>query len=186
MSIGTLHIQNSLTFMGGGKALIKVNSANNPTSDSIAVSGALTYNGTLIATNTGPALSTSASFPIFPPGGSGNFTTISGTPGPNEAWTFNPATGILGVVATLTPFTVPPGVTNITLLSGTNVVLTGTNGQSGDTYYLLTSTNLLTPISQWKPVSTNVATGNSFSFTATNAASPKDSQRFFRFANTNF
>jgi hypothetical protein len=184
MAIGTLTINNNLTFNGGARALVKVNGAN---SDEFTVSGALTYNGTLIATNTGSALSTSATFQIFPAGGSGNFTTISGTPGPNEAWTFTPATGILGVISTLAPtFTIPPAVTNITFLSGTNVTLSGTNGQSGDTYYLLTSTNLATPLSQWKPVSTNIAAGNGFSFTATNVASLKDAHRFFIFANTNF
>jgi fibronectin-binding autotransporter adhesin len=184
MAIGTLTINNSLTFMGGGRALVKVNGAN---SDEFSVSGTLTYNGTLIATNTGSALSAGASFPIFPAGGSGNFTTISGTPGPGQTWSFDPTTGLLTVNGSPeAPFTISPGITNITFLSGTNVTISGTNGQSGGIYYLLTSTNLLTPISKWKPVSTNVASGNIFSFTATNALTPGDHQQFFQFANTNF
>jgi hypothetical protein len=184
LGIGTLNINNSLTFQGGGKALIEV---NNPQNDAVAVSGAITYNGTLNATNAGSAIAAGTQFHIFTAGSeSGNFTSITGSPGPNQAWTFNPATGILSVSNTLTVFTVSPGITNITLLSGTNVTISGTNGQSGDTYYLLTSTNLLTPMNQWKPVSTNVATGSFFSFTATNAVNRNDSQQFFRFANTNF
>jgi hypothetical protein len=184
LGIGTLDINNSLTFQGGGKAIIQV---NNPQNDAVAVSGAITYNGILNATNTGSAIAAGTQFHIFTAGSeSGNFTSITGTPGPNQAWTFNPATGILSVSNTLTTFTVSPGITNIVLLSGTNVTISGTNGQSGDTYYLLTSTNLLTPMNQWKPVSTNVATGSFFSFTATNAVNRNDSQQFFRFANTNF
>lgn len=184
LGIGTLNINNSLTFQGGGKALIEVNNLQN---DTVTVSGAITYNGTLNATNAGSAIAAGTQFHIFAAGSeSGNFTSITGTPGPNQAWTFNPATGILSVSNTLTTFTVSPGITNIVLLSGTNVTISGTNGQSGDTYYLLTSTNLLTPMNQWKPVSTNVATGNFFSFTATNAVNRNDSQQFFRFANTNF
>ena len=44
-----------------------------------------------------------------------------------------------------------------------------TNGYIGGTYYLLTSTNMATPLSLWSPVSTNIldASGN-FSLTATN------------------
>jgi hypothetical protein len=40
------------------------------------------------------------------------------------------------------PLVIPqPGITNITL-AGTNLVLTGTNGQSGRTYFTLMNTNL--------------------------------------------
>jgi hypothetical protein len=183
MAIGTLTISSSLTFNGGARALVKVNGAN---SDKFSVSGAITYNGTLIATNTGSALSAGASFPIFPAGGSGNFT-ISGTPGPGQTWSFDPASGLLTVVGSPElPFTIPPGITNMTFLSGTNLTLSGTNGQSGGIYYLLTSTNLATPLKQWTPISTNIASGNGFSFTTTNAVSLKDAHRFFIFANTNF
>jgi hypothetical protein len=65
-----------------------------------------------------------------------------------------------------------PGFASIHL-AGTNVVLNATNGFVGGTYYVLTSTNLATPLSQWLSVSTNVlgATGN-FVLNATNANLP--------------
>ena len=44
-------------------------------------------------------------------------------------------------------FTNPPGITSIKLI-GQNIVLTGTNGQSGDAYYLLQSKNAALPLSQ--------------------------------------
>jgi PKD repeat protein len=65
-------------------------------------------------------------------------------------------------------------------LSGTNLVLNGINGQAGGSYYVLASTNLTLPLSQWVPVATNVlnASGN-FTITATNAVTPNLSQRFY-------
>jgi len=72
-----------------------------------------------------------------------------------------------------------PGVASFSL-SGDNLVLTGTNGQSGWTYYVLATTNLALPLSQWTPVATNFlsASGN-FTITATNSVSPKRSQQFY-------
>ena len=65
-------------------------------------------------------------------------------------------------------------------LSGTNLVLNGTHGLSGGTYYVLTSTNLVQPLSQWMPVATNVlsASGN-FTITVTDAVTPSLPQRFY-------
>jgi hypothetical protein len=62
-----------------------------------------------------------------------------------------------------------PGISGVSL-SGTNVVLSATNGTTGGTYYVVSSTNVAQPLSQWTPVATNVlnASGN-FSVTVTNA-----------------
>jgi PKD repeat protein len=72
-----------------------------------------------------------------------------------------------------------PGIASFSV-SATNVVLNGINGQSGGTYYLLTSTNLILPLSQWMPVATNVlsASGN-FTIAAANAVSGNAPQRFY-------
>jgi 1,4-alpha-glucan branching enzyme len=72
-----------------------------------------------------------------------------------------------------------PGITGIRV-SGGNLVITGTNGVSGQTYYVLSATNLALPKSQWLPITTNVlnADGN-FTFTATNAVSPNVPQAFY-------
>jgi hypothetical protein len=62
-----------------------------------------------------------------------------------------------------------PGISAVSL-SGTDVVLSATNGAAGGTYYILTSTNLSPPFSQWLPVATNMLpVGGNFSITATNA-----------------
>jgi PKD repeat protein len=72
-----------------------------------------------------------------------------------------------------------PGIAGLRL-SGTNLVLNGSNGQAGRTYYVLTSTNLHLPLSQWTRVATNVlsASGN-FTLTVTNTVSPNVPQRFY-------
>jgi PKD repeat protein len=65
-------------------------------------------------------------------------------------------------------------------LSGTNLVVNGSNGLSGQTYYVLMSTNVALPFSQWTPVATNVlnASGN-FTITATNAVNRNIPKRFY-------
>jgi hypothetical protein len=72
-----------------------------------------------------------------------------------------------------------PGLTGLNL-AGANVVASGSNGLSGQTYHLLASTNLALPLSQWTPVATNIVntTGN-FTITATNAVDPAASQQFY-------
>ena len=48
----------------------------------------------------------------------------------------------------------PPGITG-TSLSALNLVINGSNGQSGGTYYVLAaSTNIALPLNQWTPVAT--------------------------------
>jgi uncharacterized repeat protein (TIGR03803 family) len=78
----------------------------------------------------------------------------------------------------VTPVT-HPNLASVSL-SGTNLVLNGINGVSGTTNYLLMGTNLAQPLSQWKPVVTNVlgASGN-FTIIATNAVDSKAAGRFY-------
>ncbi|MGD1087788.1 MAG: polysaccharide lyase family 7 protein [Verrucomicrobiota bacterium] len=72
-----------------------------------------------------------------------------------------------------------PGIASFSL-SGTNLVINGTNGFSGLTYYVLTSTNVALPLNLWTPVATNVlnASGN-FTITATNAVNHNVPQCFY-------
>lgn len=77
------------------------------------------------------------------------------------------------------PAQTAPGFASLSL-SGANLVLNGTNGQSGGTYHVLMSTNLSLPLMQWTPVATNIlnASGN-FTITATNTVSHSIPQRFY-------
>jgi hypothetical protein len=69
-------------------------------------------------------------------------------------------------------------------------MISATNGQSGGTYYLLGSTNLTTPLSQWLPLATNVILTNGsvasgFTFTGTNVVHVVNPQQFYILSNTN-
>ncbi len=80
------------------------------------------------------------------------------------------------IVPLIIPQPVLTGVTSTT----TNLVLNGTNGESGRTYYTLRSTNLMQPFKQWAPVATNILSSDgSFSITATNAVLTNAAQQYY-------
>ncbi|HEV7923895.1 MAG TPA: NF038122 family metalloprotease [Verrucomicrobiae bacterium] len=65
-------------------------------------------------------------------------------------------------------------------LSGTNLVLNGTNGLATGVYHVLASTNLTLPLNQWSSVATNSLTANgSFTITATNAVKRNSTSQFY-------
>lgn len=72
-----------------------------------------------------------------------------------------------------------PGITSIQLSAG-KVILGATNGFSGGTYYVLTSTNVTAPLAAWTPILTNVlGASGSFSMSAMDPIDPGTRQRFF-------
>ncbi len=103
------------------------------------------------------------------------------------AGTFSPAllatnssnAKVLGVSsATIT--VAPPLCIGGCSVSGANLVLNGANGVSGATYFVLMSTDMTLPLSQWTPVATNtVSTSGNFSITITNTVSHNAPQQFY-------
>jgi hypothetical protein len=75
-----------------------------------------------------------------------------------------------------------PQITGFSIVS-TNVVVNATNGQTGGTYYLLSSTNVALPFSQWTPVATNVAASTNFTVIGTNVVTP--GTQFYILSSTN-
>jgi hypothetical protein len=98
-------------------------------------------------------------------------------------------TTLITLLASVLVPTNSPTITGFSLVGGTNVMINATNGQSGGTYYLLGSTNLAAPLSQWLPLATNVIVtnggGNGFTFIGTNVVNATNSQQFFILCNTN-
>jgi hypothetical protein len=79
---------------------------------------------------------------------------------------------------TVTP-TTQPGISSVNL-SGTDFVVSATNGISGNTYLVLTSTNLALPLSQWTPVATNILSANgNFTIVLTNTVNSHFPQQFY-------
>jgi hypothetical protein len=81
--------------------------------------------------------------------------------------------GALQVVSTIKP---RPHITSI-VLSGTDLILAGTNSVAGEQYVLLNSPNVALPLNQWTPVLTN--TFDNENFNVTNAVNPNAPQNFY-------
>src|SRR5579862_68697 len=64
-------------------------------------------------------------------------------------------------------------------LSGTNLMLNGSNGFSGGSAVILSSTNVAMPLKLWTPIWTNGLGNGTFSFTATNAVNPAFPWQFY-------
>jgi hypothetical protein len=100
-----------------------------------------------------------------------------------RAWNTNSYDGTAGVPA---PVTIVQMVFNYALgasisSDGTNVVIVGTGGLPGDTYHLLSTTNLTMPLSNWTVVTSNVFdTSNRFRYS--NVVNRTVRAQFYRIA----
>ena len=70
-----------------------------------------------------------------------------------------------------------PVITNVKI-SATNLIFGGTNGVAGAGYYVLSSTNVTTPLANWMILSTNSFDGNG-NFNITNTVSPNAPKQFY-------
>jgi autotransporter-associated beta strand protein len=173
---GVLSIDGSLD--NAGNMLFKINKSLSPPNDSLLVYGTLTneVTGTLTVTNLGPALVVGDTFSLF----------IGGTPGANMIRIIPPpgvtllnnlaVNGSIQVTAVTQP---PPQITSVKV-SGGNVILAGINGPTGGgyTYYVCSSTNLTTPLTNWTTVATNLFNSDG-SYTCTIAQPPGVPHEFY-------
>jgi autotransporter-associated beta strand protein len=177
-AIGTLTLNNSqLILEGQGFFRIAKNAGLTNNDRIIGVSQANFY-GTLTVTNTGTdALTNGDKFTLFSAASFGSaFTSVTLPPLANGlAWSNSLATdGSIQVV--LAP-TIPSLVG--VALTGTNLNLTGTNGSPNAQFVVLTSTNIVTPVTNWTRLLTNnFNVGGSFNL---NFAVPTNRpQQYFR------
>jgi autotransporter-associated beta strand protein len=169
-SIATLTISNSLTL--AGTAIMEI-SHTGPANDSVIVSGILTYGGTLIVTNIGPALVAGDTFPLFNAGSfAGSFANIILPPlDPGLHWNTNllATAGVISVAA--------PAAPQIqTSRNGTNLMLQFPT-EIGVTYVLQSAPNLIAPI-VWTSQKTNSGDGTFQSLSI--PIDPLQSERYFR------
>jgi hypothetical protein len=170
---GTLAASNNITL--NGTTIINLNGSG--TNDQVQAGVGITYGGTLNLLNiSGVPLAAGNSFQIFSAASySGSFSNVSpAVPGPGLEWNTNQLNnGILSVVEGNSQ----PVISGIQL-SGSNLILTGSNGVSGGTYYILTSTNVAAPIANWTTLSTNNFDSNGF-FSITNSINSNISRCFY-------
>jgi hypothetical protein len=182
---GTLTVSNHLTL--GGSTVLKLNTAGSPTSDEV-ICPTIAGGGVLTVTNVGPALTAGTTFQLFSTSASG-FSSVSlpvSDHGLTYTWTTNLAANGSITLASASSgslsglkFTVAP------VVSGTSLSFSATNSGSG-TVYLLTSTNLSTPIGLWTPIWTNVLGGSgTITTNLSNAVKAGAAQQFYILSNTN-
>jgi autotransporter-associated beta strand protein len=174
-AIGTLTINNNLTFTNN--LAIEVNRSASPSNDLVSVSGVLTNLGvgTVTVTNLGATLQVGDSFKLFSqPLLNGSVLTITGVPG--VTWTNKlQQDGTIAVLA-VAP-TQQPLITSA-IISGSDFIISGTNGTAGTQYYLLSSGNLATALTGWTRESTNTF-GVGGGFSVTTPYSVVTPQKFF-------
>ncbi|MFM2081600.1 MAG: hypothetical protein RL380_291, partial [Verrucomicrobiota bacterium] len=157
-SVGTLTFSNNLTLTAGSGQNFELGT----TSDRVNVTGALTLAGTVNVTNV--AGFGAGTYTLFTAGSLSGSLTLGTTPGGyNYTLTNTPTAVQLVVVSTNT---VPPVFSGVGNFSGNDLVFGGSNGAPFGNYFVLTSTNLTLPTSNWTRLLTNQfdANGN-FNFT---------------------
>jgi autotransporter-associated beta strand protein len=151
-SPGTLTFNDNLTLNNGSVAILKLNKSSG-TNDLLQVNGTLTFAGTLVATNISASpLNANDKFKLFNAAVyGGQFASITPPmPGSGLAWD----TSSLVTNGTLRVIAASPPVLSASI-SGTNLVLSVTNGIPTANCYILTATNLIVPVSNWTRLATN-------------------------------
>jgi len=93
-SIGTFTINGNVNL--AGNTIVAINKDVSPSNDVVNVTGSISYGGTLTVYNIGTnALVAGDQFQIFPAGGTGSFSSITGNPGV----TYSFSNGVLSVVS---------------------------------------------------------------------------------------
>ena len=85
----------------------------------------------------------------------------------------------LPIVADYTIAMPVPRITALSIVAGTNLTFTATNGITNAVYSVLMSTNITSPLTNWTTIASYTAPAGAFTFTATNAVNPTGPQRFF-------
>ncbi len=170
---GTISATNAIILHG--TTVIKLNGPG--VNDSIQAGSSITYGGNLNLVNiSGAPLAAGNSFQIFNAAShAGSFAGLApATPGIGLAWdTTQLSSGRLNVVAA----PAQPVVSGF-LVSGSELILSGSNGVGGAGYYVLGSTNATIPLADWAVLATNTFDANGV-FRFTNAIIPGATQRFY-------
>jgi polygalacturonase len=146
-------------------------------STSVTVVGNLTLNSTLnIAAGGGFG---AGKYTLFAYSGSFSGNPVLGTTPAIAGYTYS-LTNAPGQLQLLVQAPAPPSPPSFGSVHSTvsGLVMSGSGGTTNGTYYVLTSTNVALPVSQWTPVATNVFDGSG-NFIFTNAINSNASQAFY-------
>ena len=172
---GTFDITGNLA--SAGTIELKANKTGGIVSnDKVAVSGQMTYGGTLKLLLSGEALNSADTLPIFSAGSyaMSAFTAIQpASPAPGLLWD----TSTLASDGTLR---IAGPVTGTAVLSpsGTDIIFSGTGGVANGGFSVVSSTNVTYPLGTW-PVAQTGSFDGSGNYSVTIAITPGEPQRFF-------
>ena len=171
---GTLSASSNIVLNGTTVIKLKGSGVN----DQIQSATSITYSGTLnLANISGSALAAGNTFQILnAPSYSGSFTNLTpATPGSGLAWDTSQLNtfGIINVVSSGGP------VIGSTMVSGGNLIFSGTGGPANGSYAVMTATNLAAPLANWTSLVTN-SFDSTGAFSTTNAITPGTLQQFYR------
>lgn len=174
-AVGVLTVSNAIVLAGTN--VMKLDPANGTNDMLLSGSGPITYGGILNLVDISTPLASGDTFTLFSaPGYSGSFAAIvPATPGSGLAWN----TSALATSGTISVVSAAPLNFGSIKTVGGNVVFTGSGGTALGTYYVLTSTNLTTPLPDWTSIATNSFDGSG-NFAFTNSLNPYVPQRFYR------
>jgi beta-galactosidase len=172
----TMAISNILTL--AGNTVLNLNRTNVQTASKITGITTLTRGGTLTVNDIGGPLQAGDTFTLFSAQtymGSFNATNLPVLQA-GLSWSNN----IIGNAFTIMVIgrIMQPTITSVNFSSG-NLILNGTNGLAGQQYRILSTTNLLLPITSWIPVETN-SFGMNGSYTNSIPINQFPSTSFFR------
>jgi autotransporter-associated beta strand protein len=173
---GVLLVSSNATLQGA--TIMKLN-AGAGTNDLFAAN-ALAYGGSLTVTNFNGTITNGQTFQLFIASNgvynAASFGSVTLPSATGLTWTNNLAVNgsITAGVAATTP--AQPHITSVTL-TGTSLVISGTNGTPGLQFEVLSSTNVALALSNWTSIATN--TFSSGNFSVTNTINPAVSPSFF-------
>lgn len=175
-SMGILTISNSLTLQAGSMSVLNLNATAPPGSAVVGMTS-VTYGGTLTVAVTSGTPVAGQTYQLFQAGSySGSFE--GGIQLPSLPAGLNWNTNNLSVNGTIS-VTGQNGVFNPPVLSGNQLILSGTSGLANGSYSVEVTTNLAPPIT-WTVLSSGNTFDASGNFSFTNTVNPAAAQEYFR------
>lgn len=157
---------------------IDTKATGNPTVAPVNLQAGVTTSGTVNVALSGTAL-TAGTMPLIAYTGISPFGSLTFVPPPGFAGTLSDNGSVISVTLVVSAPTKNANITR-TFLSGTNLVIQGTNNNTPNTnfhYEVLGTTNVATPLSNWIPIVTN-AFNSDGTFDYTNPITPGTPQQF--------
>ncbi|TAL04782.1 MAG: hypothetical protein EPO07_04735 [Verrucomicrobia bacterium] len=172
-SVGTLTINNTLTLNSG--SFLNFELGTPAASDKAVVNGALVLGGSLNITNVAGFAAGTYTLMTYTGALSGTTPVVTSKPA-GFACAVN--TNTAGQIRLLVQVQNPPVISSVAV-SGGNLIGSGSGGPTNSPYYVLTTTNLAVPVTNWTRLQTNQF-GNTGTFSFTNAIAPGVPQSFYR------